>query len=83
VANKTETRYLMQVVTRLLEDRMSVEQKRPVPPDQDLEKVIRAMEKRGVKRLLEQGKSREDAVRLTREAMDAPLPQKVPSFDAL
>jgi hypothetical protein len=73
----------MKVMARLTENCMSVEQKRPVPPDEDLEKVIRAMEKRGVKRLLEQGKSREDAVRLTGEAMDAPLPQKVPSFDAL
>ncbi len=62
---------------------MTVEQKRPVPPDQGLENVIRAMENRGVQRLLEQGKSREDAIRLTREAIDAPLPEKVPSFDAL
>jgi hypothetical protein len=44
--------------------------------------IEQEMEDRGVNRLMQQGMSREDAERITQEAMDAPLPDP-PSFDDL
>ena len=62
---------------------MPVNHESPVKSDSETEAIIRSMEERGVKHLLKQGKSRDEALRLTRAAMDAPLPQKMPEFDDL
>jgi hypothetical protein len=83
VADNIDMRYFVNLVEGVVEDRMPLQQEASVSPDPETEAIIRSMEERGVKYLMEQGKSRDEAVRLTREAMDAPLSRKVPSFDEL
>jgi len=74
-------RYHMNLVARLMETQVSAEQ--PASHDPEMDNLVHAMENRGIKRLMEQGKSREEATRITREAMNSPLTRKIPSFDEL